>query len=160
MACVLNRLPLLFALLVLTSLSTGCLKPPPAAPQSVGRTSSPLFRAVGNNREIMLSMTIPFSDVVFNAAADPPTTGEQWIAIERASLALAESGNLLLIPGRAVDDGDWARYSDLLISRAALAYVAAQSKDVEGISDAGNLIYEACEGCHKQYVSRPPLGEI
>jgi hypothetical protein len=118
----------------------------------VAAPAAPAFKVIGPSRQIMLAVTIPASEAVFNAAAEPPTTDEQWAMVERAALALAESGNLLLMPGRAVDDGDWSRFSHMLIDTAAQAYSAAQSKDINGVSDAGNVIYEACEGCHKKYM--------
>jgi cytochrome c556 len=138
------------------ALSASCSKPAPAksevAPAAVA--AGPAFKVVGPSRQIMLAVTIPASEAVFNAAAEPPTTDEQWVNVERAALSLAESGNLLLIPGRAVDDGDWSRFSHMLIDTAAQAYTAAQAKDSNGVSDAGNVIYEACEGCHKKYMTQ------
>jgi len=141
-------------------LSAACSKPAPATSEaaSVAAPAMPSFKVVGPSRQVMLAVTIPASDAVFNAAAEPPTTDEQWVSVERAALSLAESGNLLLIPGRAVDDGEWSRFSHMLIDTAAKAYSAAQAKDIDGVSDAGNAIYEACEGCHKKYMPQAPAG--
>lgn len=144
------------AMLMMTGgvLLAGCSK----TEHSASTPAAPAFKVVAPSRQIMLAMTIPSSDKVFGAAAEPPTTDEQWVAVERAALELAESGNLLLIPGRAVDDGDWSRYSHMLIDTASKAYAAAQAKDIDGVSDAGNVIYEACEGCHKKYMPQPAAG--
>jgi len=135
--------------MLVSALAAGCSKPAPARP---AEPASATFEVVAPSRQIMLAVTIPASDAVFNAAAEPPTTDEEWVTVERAALALAESGNLLLIPGRAVDEGEWARFSHILIDTATRAYEAAQAKDIDGVSDAGNAIYEACEGCHKKYM--------
>lgn len=146
------------AMLMLTGgvLLAGCSKTEPAHSTSAPATAAaPTFKVVAPSRQIMLAVTIPASDKVFGAAAEPPTTDEQWVTVERAALELAESGNLLLIPGRAVDTGDWLNYSHMLIDTASKAYAAAQAKDVDGVSDAGNAIYEACEGCHKKYMPQP-----
>lgn len=150
------------AMLMMTGgvLLAGCSKTEPAHSASTPVTTTaapaaPTFKVVGPSRQIMLAMTIPSSDAVFGAAAEPPTTDEQWVTVERAALTLAESGNLLLMPGRAVDDGEWSRYSHMLVDTAAQAYAAAQAKGIDGVSDAGNLIYEACEGCHKKYMPQP-----
>lgn len=140
--------------LVVGALSAGCSKPAPAKPE-VAAAPSASFKVVGPNRQIMLAVTIPASETVFNAAAEPPTTDDQWVSVERAALMLAESGNLLLVPGRAVDEGEWSRFSHMLIDTAAQAYAAAQAKDIDGVSEAGNAIYEACEGCHKKYLPQP-----
>ncbi|GFE82336.1 hypothetical protein GCM10011487_43360 [Steroidobacter agaridevorans] len=135
--------------------SAGCSKPAPVRSEAAPAAGAPSFKAVGPSRQVMLAITIPASETVFNAAAEPPTTDEQWVSVERAALALAESGNLLLIPGRAVDEGEWSRFSHMLIDTAAQAYAASQAKDIEGVSEAGNAIYEACEGCHKKYLPQP-----
>ena len=144
--------------LVAGAFSAGCSRPS-AAKSDVAPTSaaapSPSFKVVAPSRQIMLAVTIPASETVFNAAAEPPTTDDQWVSVERAALTLAESGNLLLIPGRAADGGEWSRFSQMLIDTAAQAYAAAQAKDIDGVSDAGNAIYEACEGCHRKYLPQP-----
>lgn len=139
------------------ALSASCSKPAPVRSESAPAVaaSSPSFKVVGPSREIMLAVTIPASEAVFTAAAEPPTTDDQWVSVERAALTLAESGNLLLVPGRAVDEGEWSRFSRMLIDSAAQAYAAAQAKDIDGVSEAGNAIYEACEGCHKKYLPQP-----
>lgn len=143
-------------LLAAGALSAGCSKPAPAKSEAAPPAAPSLsFKVVGPSRQIMLAVTIPASETVFNAAAEPPTTDDQWVNVERAALTLAESGNLLLIPGRAVDEGEWSRFSHMLIDTAAQAYAAAQAKDIDGVSDAGNAIYEACEGCHKKYIPQP-----
>ncbi|WP_157994470.1 hypothetical protein [Peristeroidobacter agariperforans] len=143
--------------LAVGALAAGCSEPAPAKsePAPAAPASSHSFKVVGPSRQIMLAITIPASETVFNAAAEPPTTDEQWVSVERAALTLAESGNLLLIPGRAVDQGEWLRFSQMLIDTAGQAYEAAQAKDIDGVSEAGNTIYEACEGCHKKYLPQP-----
>jgi cytochrome c556 len=133
------------------ALAAGCSKPAPAQHETAS-AATPTFKVIAPSRQIMLAVTIPASEAVFNAAAEPPTSDEQWATVERAALALAESGNLLLIPGRAVDDGEWSRFAHMLIDTAAQAYSAAQAKNLDGVADAGNVIYEACEGCHKKYM--------
>lgn len=147
-----------FVMLMLTGgvLLAGCSKTEPAHSASTPAVpAAPTFKVVAPSKQIMLAVTIPSSDKVFGAAAEPPTTDEQWVNVERAALELAESGNLLLVPGRAVDEGEWANYSHMLIDTASKAYTAAQAKDIDGVSDAGNAIYEACEGCHKKYMPQP-----
>lgn len=149
------------AMLMMTGgvLLAGCSKTEPAHSASTPAAPAAAFKVVAPSKQIMLAVTIPASEKVFGAAAEPPTTDEQWVAVERAALELAESGNLLLIPGRAVDNGDWTNYSHMLIDTASKAYAAAQAKDIDGVSDAGNAIYEACEGCHKKYMPQPAAAQ-
>ena len=151
-----TRQPLAMLMMAGGMFLAGCSKTESVhSASTVAAPVAPTFKVVAPSRQIMLAMTIPASDKVFGAAAEPPTTDEQWVAVERAALELAESGNLLLIPGRAVDEAEWSQYSHMLIDTASKAYAAAQAKDIDGVSDAGNVIYEACEGCHKKYMPQP-----
>ena len=59
------------------------------------------MQAVGTVKEIMLAITIPTSNDVFNAASEPPKDDAGWSRARHQALALAESSNLLLMPERA-----------------------------------------------------------
>jgi hypothetical protein len=125
----------------------GCARTPePAAP------AAPHFTVVGSNKQIMLALTIPSSEVLFGIGDRPPQDDAGWLAVESAAIALAESGNLLLMPGRAVDTQDWATYSRQLTEKASASLRAAQSRDVDKVLEAGNDVYQVCEDCHKKYM--------
>jgi hypothetical protein len=68
-------------------------------------------------------------------------------------MALAESGNLLLIGKRAVDQGDWAKWARNLSAAAVAAGQAALAHDVDKLAETGNAIYETCDGCHMKYMA-------
>jgi hypothetical protein len=68
-------------------------------------------------------------------------------------MALAESGNLLLIGNRAVDQNDWAKWARALATSAVAAGQAALAHDVDKLADAGNAVYETCDGCHMKYMA-------
>jgi hypothetical protein len=86
-----------------------------------------------------------------------PTTDEEWIAIENAAVTLAESGNLLMLEGRARDTGDWMTAAQEMIDSSILVLKAAEAKDVSGLLDSGGKVYNSCVLCHEKY--RPGLGE-
>ena len=44
-----------------------------------------------------------------------PTSDEEWLAVENAAFMVAESGNLLMMRERALDDGTWMAMSQALI---------------------------------------------
>ncbi len=80
-----------------------------------------------------------------------PTTDEGWDEVARHAATLAESGNLLMLPGRSLGE-DWEEYSHGLISASKQALKAATSQDSEALFDAGGRIYQVCLACHSQYL--------
>ena len=86
-----------------------------------------------------------------------------WQAVENATLALVESANLLLIPGRncanglpaPINDPDWAKFVQQLRDAGMQAYQAAQSKNQDKMVDAADTLSAACAGCHRKWRDRP-----
>ena len=72
-------------------------------------TQAPTFQPVGTVRQVMLGIVKPTSDVVFKFQFDPRKTDEEWATLQNNALTLAETGNLLLLPGRAKDNGEWTK---------------------------------------------------
>jgi hypothetical protein len=84
-----------------------------------------------------------------------PETDEEWELVWASALALAESGNLLMMEPRAVDDGAWMQFSRSLVDAGVEAAAAAEAHDVERVFAAGEVVYNACLGCHMRYVPQP-----
>jgi cytochrome c553 len=96
-------------------------------------------------------------------ATDPLTsTFGGWQAIENAALALAESANLLLVPGRVcangapvpMNDPAWATFVQQVRDAGMKAYKAAQAKDQEKMSELSETLSAACAGCHRKWRDR------
>jgi hypothetical protein len=64
---------------------------------------------------------------------------------------LAESGNLLMMDGRARDQKNWILESKMLIDIGGKAYKAAQAKDIAAIQALNDSLNAACVVCHYQY---------
>jgi hypothetical protein len=132
----------------------------PAGPASAGKTSPATAlsngqKPVASVMQIMSAMMIPASEAVFDAAADPPKNDEAWKKTEYNALILAEAANLLMLPGRAKDNGEWMAAARNLRDAAELAYKAAAAKNAESFTDiSNNKLYPICEGCHKTYLKR------
>jgi hypothetical protein len=139
--------------LILTSLLLGgCAQeaPPAAIP----------FELVNDTRHLMELVLDPATDVIWGSAGFvlteageqdlQPTTDEGWHAVESAAAVVAETGNLLMLPGRSQGD-DWLTYSIGLREAGKLAMKAALEKDAEALFDAGGNIYQVCKSCHNQY---------
>ena len=96
-------------------------------------------------------------------STDPLTsTFGGWQAIENAALALAESANLLLIPGRVCSNGApapmkdpaWATFVQQVRDAGMMAYKAAQAKDQDKMIDLSETLSAACAGCHRKWRDR------
>jgi len=82
-----------------------------------------------------------------------PTTDDGWRYASNAAVTLAEVSNLLLLPGRPMDDDRrWIDSTHHLYEAAMLAHEMAEARDKEAFFKAGSAIYEACTECHEHYV--------
>ncbi len=109
----------------------------------------------------MQAVVDPSADVVWASVATiftkagvedrRPRTTEEWENVRNHALTLTEAGNLLMMPPRAKDGGEWMKMSQALIDSAVVAWRAAESKNVDELYRIGGIIDEACENCHKKY---------
>jgi hypothetical protein len=136
-----------FVVLVLNA----CLPAQPERPESPAQSS---FKPLASVQQIMTIMTIPASDAIFGAAGDPPKADGGWLTIQNNALMLAESGNLLMLPGRAQDNQEWLQQSLAMIDAARTAYDAAGARNGEKLAEAGDKIYATCETCHDKYMAK------
>lgn len=88
------------------------------------------------------------------AESRAPTTDAAWTELANAAAVVGESGRLLAITER-VRDGAWARYAQDLTAAGAAGLQAARAKDASAAFEAGSAMYDACYGCHGQYIPRP-----
>jgi len=83
-----------------------------------------------------------------------PQTDEEWEQVWAAGFSIAESGNLLMMTPRAVDDGAWMQFARSLVDAGAEAASAAEAHDVERVFAAGEQVYNVCTACHTRYLPR------
>ena len=151
------------------------------APARGGGAAQPqAARVHGNLAQVMRGILFPSSNVIFSVqtvdpatfkpAADPATSPNPltstyggWVAVENSGLALAESANLLIVPGRLCENGrpvpmqneDWRMWVQGLRDAGMSAYKAAQAKNQDGVLDAAGEVAEACANCHEKYRDGP-----
>ena len=133
----------------------------------------------------MRGVLYPAANVVFAAQADDPEalakafTGDPsmatdpieaafggWQAIQNAALALAESANLLMLPGRKCTNGTpvpiadpvWTKYVQDLRDISLKAYAAAQARSQEKILELSEPLSANCTGCHRRLRDRRTPG--
>lgn len=117
----------------------------------------PPMRNVGTMSELMVRILYPNSDALFYIETRTPNTDSEWSTLEGQTLMLAESANLLMMPGRARDQKQWMDDSKLLLEAGTAALAAVKAKDVAAISALSDQLLESCTSCHKHY--RPNYGK-
>lgn len=105
-------------------------------------------QALASMNEMMTRIVQPTSDAVFYVSRTPPESDEDWRRLENQTLMLAESANLLLIPGYLREQQQWIRDSLMMRDAATAAYTAARNKDLMALEELNGALYESCESCH------------
>jgi len=101
--------------------------------------------------ELMIRMIYPTSDAVFYIETRTPTTEAEWGELQAKTLTLAESANLLMMPGRARDQGRWMDDAKLMLDAGQAAYRAARAKNVDALVEVNDALYQSCVQCHQHY---------
>jgi hypothetical protein len=114
----------------------------------------PAFERVGTISELMIDIIYPLSDELFYIMRAPPENDQQWSALRRSTLMLAESGNLLMMPGRAIQQDDWMAAAKRLIDVSTVAFEATKAQDLQAILDLSPELEASCRGCHEAYHPR------
>jgi cytochrome c553 len=152
-----------YSLVLVVTACEGAPPPPPPPP----------YRPVVDVRELMAAVLEPAADAYWDAVGSiddkngttnirPQTPGD-WETVRRSAVVVAEAGNLLMMPTRARDDGDWMTFSRAMIDAATGAIAAAAAKNPEAVFDAGAQVYDTCTQCHAKYAveqSRPNGGKL
>jgi len=137
------------------------------------------FPATGTVNQVMRGILFPSSNVLFDvqtkdpgagskggvARADAATTSNRygdvyspWQVVDAAAISIAEIGPLLMQPRRCengkpapVDRDDWKKYVQGVVEAGRAAYRASQMRSQDAVSEATNVISDACANCHRVY---------
>jgi hypothetical protein len=161
---------------------TGCQQAaPPAAPAAA---PSPSPQSYGSLAEVMRSIPFPNSNIIFDTQTDDPgapkksealrKTGTSttstyasvyggWQGVEQSAVAIAETANLIMIPGRLCENGkpvplerdDFRKFAQGLADAGKTAYKAAKSKNLDAMVEVSGTVSDACAACHEKYRDVP-----
>src|SRR5262245_24041831 len=109
------------------------------------------LKVVGTMSELMIRIIYPSSDAVFYITTRTPATDVQWGELQGQTLMLAESANLLMMPGHARDQDRWMADARLMRDAGAAAFKAAKAKDVKALEALNEQLYQSCTTCHMHY---------
>jgi hypothetical protein len=140
--------------------------------QSSERPAAP----AANLNQLMRGLFFPHSNAVFAtqrenpaeikrasepSAASDPLTGVfgGWDAVENSALTLIEAADLLMTPGRTCSNGrevpvkaaDWIKFVEQLREAGNFTYKAAQSKNIDRMFEASDVLNTSCANCHNRY---------
>ena len=127
--------------------------PPPSAAPAQG---APAPQRVGTMSELMVDILYPASDAIFYITTREPTNDVEWNELRGKALMVAESANLLMMPGRARDQDRWMADAKLLLDAGTAAFRAARRKDLKALEELNDQLYVSCTTCHMHY--RPNYG--
>ena len=158
---------------------------PGAKPAAPAPTAKPAARPaasppVGTLLQVMRGILFHSSNLIFATQGDDPADPKKpldasfgtyakvytgWPVVESAAVALAESADLLLKPGRLcsngrpvpVDRADYRKFVQGLRAAGQAALKAAQSKNMDSMVEVSGTVSEACENCHTVYRDKPDL---
>lgn len=68
-----------------------------------------------------------------------PQSPEEWNAVRNAAFQVTESGNLMMMQGRAIDEETYATYARALVEVGQRAIQAAEARDEMGVFALGAL---------------------
>ena len=122
---------------------------------------APATVPIASVAQIMRGITGPNALVVYNAVgtiinADgvteiEPKNDEEWANVVNAAAAVIESGNLLLIGDRALDNGEWVTMTKAMMETGQAVLKAAQAKDKNAVLETGGPLNGTCDTCHAKY---------
>jgi hypothetical protein len=175
MSCVVHLSSTVGTAVLLASTSATAPAPAKSAAKPLAAAKASPAKVEANLLQLMRGILYPASNVIFAAQEDlskqpvPPdastspnpltTTYGGWQAVENAALALSESANLVMMPGRMCSNGkpvpigraDWIKDVQKLREAGRAAYAAAKKKDTDAIVDVSGTISDACSACHDVY---------
>lgn len=171
-------------LLVLAVGIAGCQRPTEQtaqAPGTQGGAAGPTPQPYGTLAQVMRAIPFPNSNIIFDtqdkdpaAPVKPGDTGggatsayagvySGWQGVEQAAIALSETANLIMIPGRMCENGlpapldreDFRKFAQGLADAGKAALKAAQSKNQDAMVEVSGTVSDACAACHEIYRDKP-----
>ena len=136
-----------------------------------GCTAEEPYTPVADLQELMATVVDPAADFYWDAVGwiidasgteeIRPQSPEEWDLVRNAAFVVAESGNLMMMQGRAIDEEAFVAFAQAMVSVGQRAIEAAEARDEMGVFDVGAEMYAVCTACHATYALetlRPNVG--
>ena len=171
--------------LIIVGFTVACLTAIAAAQAPAARPAAakPAPRQMGTLAQVMRGIYFPNANLIYDVQQNDPgapkkksgeSTGSStetysntytaWTIVENAAVALTDSVDLILTPGRSCENGkpvpiqqaDFQKFARDMREAGRVALAAARTKNQEKVSDATNNIANACVSCHEVYRDKGP----
>ena len=168
----------LYGFMGVALLVAGCSPAPAPAPAA---PPAPAAQPYASLAQVMRGIPFPNSNIIFDTQTTDPGAAKKpgeagvgasaqynavyggWQAVENAALAISETANLIMIPGRLCENGrpvpldrdDYKKFAAGLAEAGKAAYKAAQSKNIDNMVEASGTVSDACSACHEIYREKP-----
>ena len=133
----------------------------------------------------MRGILFPNSNLIFDAQSNDPGAPKKteaggsggassnfaniytgWQVVENAAVALAESADLILKPGRLCSNGkpapvqraDWVKFAEGLREAGKATLEAAKTRSQDKVIEVTDKVAESCSNCHEVYRDKGPAG--
>jgi len=134
-------------LLIACLLQVGC------QPGSAADTAAPVPTMSVN--DLMVTVVTPATDTLWGI--EDPQTDEDWQVFIDAADVVIRAAQTIKVGGTGPMDNVWAAdpawdaFADRLIGAGVDARTAAETRDIEAMFTAGEVLYPPCEECHLQF---------
>jgi hypothetical protein len=130
---------------------------------AIGQAPSFSPTPYGNLKQVMHAILLPNSNVILGLQQNPPKDEAGWQNVVNASVAIEESYNLVMIPGRIESNGqpapvqnaDYAKFAKALAPAGKDCLVAALKKSKDAVMNCTDSLTQACDNCHKVFRDQP-----
>ena len=143
------------------SLNLACTPKEQSTPEPI--KAAVVFDTQQTMAELMLWVIDPAADTIWDSVswisneigtkANAPKTEEDWKALRIQASILVESANLLMLEGRAKDQGVWMQQARKFGLEARKNLKAIEEKNVDQLFEIGSDLDHACESCHLKYAN-------
>jgi len=106
----------------------------------------------GNLKQVMRSVPLPNANIIFAAQSKPPKDDMAWQTVENAAVAIEETANLIVMPGRLrsngqpvpVQDRDYIKYAAALVPAGRDCSKAARLRIQDAVIGCTDSLSQAC----------------
>ena len=119
------------------------------------------YTPVANLQELMATVVDPAADFYWDAVGwiidengteeIRPQSPEEWDLVRNAAFVVAESGNLMMMQGRAIEEQAFGTFAQAMVTVGRRAIEVAEARDEMGVFDVGAEMYAVCTACHATY---------
>jgi hypothetical protein len=106
--------------------------------------------------ELMEQTITPATNTLWNAW-EPPTDDAEWVVLEEAAITMLVAVQATALGGTGPDDNEWAAqpawraFNQVMLNATSTMLTAIRERDHDTLLDAGDLLYQSCESCHRAF---------